>query len=79
MKEELKILEEFEKDSKWLADNYGKVKEKYVNKFIAVKNKQVIDNDDDFHKLIKRLRDKGEDLRRVVIEFVPPEDVVLVL
>ena len=25
MKKELKILEEFEKDSKWLADNYGKV------------------------------------------------------
>ena len=79
MNEELKLLEKFQQDNRWLAENYHWLREKYVNEFIAVKDKKVIDHDANFNKLIERLEEKGEDLGRIVIEFMPPEDLILIL
>lgn len=79
MNEELKLLEKFQQDNRWLAENYHQLRKKYLNKFIAVKDKKVIDYDTDFNKLIERLEKKGEDLGRIVIEFMPPEDLILIL
>jgi len=40
---------------------------------------QVIDYDDDFEKLLARLRSKGLDVRFIQVDYVPDEDVVFLV
>jgi hypothetical protein len=43
------------------------------------KEMQIIDYDDDFEKLLKKLQKKGVDARFIQIDYVPDEDVVFVV
>ena len=40
---------------------------------------QVIDYDEDFEKLLARLRSKGLDVRFIQVDYVPDEDVVFLV
>ena len=51
-------------------------------KWVAYKlNKdiKVIDYDEDFEKLLEKLRSKGIDVRFVQVDYVPDEDVVFLV
>jgi len=50
-----------------------KIFEKYVGKFIARRNSEVIDYADEFEELIEKLRRRGIDPRKVIIDYVPEE------
>ncbi len=76
---ELQLLDSYEEESRWLTNNYAQVKKDYANKYVAVKDSQVVDADENADRLLERLRETDEDLRSMVIEFVPPEDLMLVL
>jgi len=77
--EELKILKEFQKDTQWLIENYQKLKKEFVDRFVAIKNGKVIESDENLDKLIEKLQKKGEDASKTVIEFIPPEDMIIIL
>lgn len=78
-KEELKKIAEMERSSQWLESIRDEIKEKYVGKFIAVKDKKIVANDKNFQRLIKTLEASGEDLKSIFIEFVPSKDLMLIL
>ncbi|MEA2055053.1 MAG: DUF5678 domain-containing protein [Candidatus Thermoplasmatota archaeon] len=79
MEEEMQVLEDYEKDNRWISENYEQIKKEYTEKYIAVKDKNIIDANKNSDKLIKRLRERNEELERIVIEFIPSEDFILVL
>lgn len=81
MEEEIKILKKFEEDSQWMAKHYGELQEKYAGKFIAIINKKIIDIDENIENLINKLKEKlsEEEISRVLIEYIPPKDLILIL
>ncbi len=50
-----------------------KVFSRYVGKFIARRDSEVLEAADDFDELLRRLREKGIDPRYVIIDYVPEE------
>ena len=60
---------EREKDNKYVNSNYDLLSEKFTNKFIAVKNQEIIASGTDFNKTLKDAKKKG-DLSLVVIKFI---------
>ena len=71
MSEELEILENFEKDNRFLAKQFGFLQEHYPDNYVVIDKEQVIEVDPDFTNLIVKLRAKGIDPGLVLIEFVP--------
>jgi ribosome biogenesis SPOUT family RNA methylase Rps3 len=74
-----KLISKMEEDSKWLALNYDKIKNKFMNRFIAVKNKKIIANNDNLGELFANLRSKDINPSFTLIEFVPEKDLMLIL
>ncbi|MDD5778707.1 MAG: DUF5678 domain-containing protein [Candidatus Thermoplasmatota archaeon] len=77
--EEMQMFARYRQDSRWLMDNYGRIKREYANRYIAVKDGEIIESGDTSSQLFASLRRRREDLRTVLIEFIPPEDRILVL
>lgn len=65
-------------DYKWFESNFEKLKKVYKDKWIAIKDKKVIESDKYFLRLIKKLRDKNIDTRFVLIEQLYEEVEVMV-
>jgi len=73
-------LEDFEKDSRWFYENINLLRKKnFTGKFIAIKNENVIDSNNNVDILIKSLEIKGENPSCLVIEFVYPEGTIILL
>ena len=53
--------------------------EKYVGKFIARRDSEIIDYADEFEELIEKLRRKGIDPRQVIIDYVPEEPLYFII
>ena len=66
----LDTLNKTEGNLDYLKENYNIFKEKYNNKFIAIKDKKIIAVESNIKKLIKDLKEKGENLSEIVIEFI---------
>lgn len=79
MNEELKMLESFEKDTLWLHKNLDKLRPKFENKFVAVKNMDVVASDNNVEKVVKKLRDDQINPSFTVIEFIHKKGVQLIL
>jgi len=80
MNQELKLLHNFEQDSKWFHNNIDEIiKKGFVNKFVAVKNKNIISSEKESNELIKDLEKKGENPSYIFIEFVYPKGFTLIL
>ncbi len=78
-KQELKILEEMDRESKWLNSVYNEIKKKFTNKYIAIKDEEIILASKDFDELIAKLGEKGEDPRFINVQFIPSKDIMLIL
>jgi len=76
---ELESLMAFEEDDKWLHENMERLRTKFVNKFVAVKNKEVIEYGGEIEELVKRLETKKENPGQLVIEFINTKDFKLLL
>ena len=79
MPEEMQLLIEAKNDENFLKENYGKLKEKYPDKFIAVKNGKVIAEGSDMDTIKIELKEKGEDPAIVTIEFIHRKGTVIIL
>jgi anti-sigma-K factor RskA len=75
--EEIERLKKFDKNSKWVQSHYDKLEKEYKGEFVAidvaVDNERPIDHDEDFERLVGRLKEKFGDLRTTVIQQVPEQ------
>jgi hypothetical protein len=72
-------FERFERNMKWFHDNYEKLKAEYAGEYVAIDEGRVVGHDRDARVLIKRLRERHEDIGAFVIEFVSKEKMELIL
>lgn len=63
----------------WLDNNHDTIGDKYVNKFVAIENNQIIESDEDIDILIKRLKKKKKNIDRMLIDFINPKDAQLII
>ena len=70
---------DFDNDRDWLASNLDRLRKRYLNKWVAIRKRRIVDSDNDYRALIDRPRSSFTDDISVVIDFVGPEDVDLVL
>ena len=79
-KQELQILKEFERDSKWFHENINKLRRQgYTEKFVAIKDSKPIASDEKIEIVIRELDKGGENPSFIFIEFVHPEGYTLIL
>lgn len=72
-------IEDYAEDTAWLFTNIKKLRKSYSNKFVAVKHRRIIESDADIEKLILKLKAKKEDPATLVLEYVPKEEVAMIL
>lgn len=60
-----KIRENFE----WFQSHHEILKEEYESQYVAIKDRKVLDSDNDLERLVKRLDIKNYD-KSIAIEFV---------
>ncbi|MCK5562504.1 MAG: hypothetical protein KAJ51_18025 [Thermoplasmata archaeon] len=59
----------------WLNNNYNRIKKTYSNKWIIIKNFQVIDSDTDLHAIKKR----HEGDKKILIEYISENESPMLL
>ncbi len=62
-------LQKLKDNFDWFYSNYNLLKRDYENQYIAVKDREFLDNDTDLHTLIERLELKDYD-NSIAIEYV---------
>ncbi len=76
----VQVISRAAENREWVDANYMNLTEEYRNRWVAVLDKAVIDNDIDLHKLSRRLRKKLADrYSEVAMEYVTKKPIVLVL
>jgi len=70
-------LDNFKRDLAWFKANYDDIKLRFKGRFIAIKDKEIVDSDRDVMELFKRLNrrlgnknDKYYDISTMVIEYI---------
>ena len=76
---DLELIKKIEDNSIWLDEHLDEIKERNLNKFIAIKDKALILVSDTLNELIKVLKEKKEDLDHLLIEFIHGEDFNFIL
>ncbi|MCJ2670473.1 MAG: hypothetical protein LN416_08205 [Candidatus Thermoplasmatota archaeon] len=64
---------------KWFNNNINSFRTGYKKKFVAVHEGQILDSDDHFDKLQKRLKESHKDLDIIDIQYVPSKDAYIVI
>jgi hypothetical protein len=75
----LEALKKSEEDSNWVSEEYGRLRSKYEGKVFAVKGKRIISYADTMEELMKKLEQVGEDASLLLIESIPPRDLLFIL
>lgn len=73
----VQMLESAQEDLKWFDINLTKFISEFNNRFIAFRNKSVLDSDTDFDKLLSKLKTKKIDASNVLVRFVSKVKYIL--
>jgi hypothetical protein len=76
---QMKKLKKFDEDIDWFQAHYGIIKKRYKGQYVAVRNRKIIDHDEDGDLLLARLKKKGVDTTTVAVEFVTGKKFQFVL
>ena len=68
-KSDLDKLEKLADNFKWINKQHRDFKEKYDNKYVAIKNRKILDKDANLDRLIKRLGIRNYD-ESIAIEYI---------
>ena len=68
-KSDLDKLEKLADNFKWVHEKQGSLKEKYDNKYVAIKDRKILDRDSNLDRLIKRLNIRNYD-DSIAIEYI---------
>lgn len=66
----IQLLKEREQDNEFIESCYNELIKEYSNKFIAVKNKEIIAHGSDFEKVLKQVKKKEINPSLTVIRFI---------
>jgi hypothetical protein len=72
-------LIDYEKDLKYFFKESKNLKEKYRGKVILIKNEEVKIVGDTIEEVKKRTSQLGIDVSKSVVEFIPREDITLIV
>lgn len=75
----INLSKEHEYNSEWIARNLEDLKKKFSNKYIAVRKRSVIDNNEKLIKLITTLKEKYVEIDDVTIEYVTEKPIKFLL
>jgi hypothetical protein len=64
------MLKSGQEDLQWFSTNFSKLTNRYNNRFVAFKNKNILDSDANLDELLNKLDEKHIDRNTVLIEFV---------
>ena len=78
-KTDLECLNALQHDHLYMQLNYEKLRKKYIDEFVAIRNKKIIATHKDLDCLLRFLRSKKINPACTLIEFFPPKDLLLVL
>ncbi|MCK4478850.1 hypothetical protein KAU88_10070 [Candidatus Bathyarchaeota archaeon] len=78
MPPEVELLQELDRDSNWVSENYD-ILQKYQGKVIAVRGQKIIAIQDSIEELLEVLEQKKEDPALLLIEAIPQKDVAFIL
>ncbi len=74
------VLSDFQRNNRWISENYNNLKKQYNNQWIAVLNNTVVDHDPDLKKLVKRLKTQHSEVySQIAVEYVSSEESDLIL
>jgi hypothetical protein len=72
--ERRKLISSFkiaEDNMRWLVDNYDRLKEKYGDSWVAVREGKVVAHDKEYDRLLNILREMGaNDLPTIAVDFI---------
>ena len=70
------VLSDFQRNNRWISENYDHLKKQYNNQWVAVLNNAVVDHDPDLKKLVKRLKTQhSNDYGQIAVEYVTSEEL----
>jgi len=79
--EEAQILQSIrreQRNAEWINGSMSKLRKEFGDRYVAVKNRKVIDSDKDFDGLLARIRSM-KDPEAVTIEFITAEECIWIL
>ncbi len=76
--ETIRSIRRERRNSEWIDRSMPALRKEFGDRYIAVKNRKVVDSDEDFEKLLGRMRTLG-DPESVTIEFVTAKECIWVL
>ncbi len=72
-------LEKRERDRAWFSERINKLRQEYPQQFVAIDDGEVVAHSSDPDELTGELKQRGFSIGAVLIEFVSPEDWIVVL
>ena len=80
MESAVTILLNYEDNTKWLSNNYERLKKKFNDEWVAVLDKTVIDHGPDLAKLVKRLKQQHSNVyNQIAVEYITTKELNLIL
>jgi Family of unknown function (DUF5678) len=67
---EQRQLDRLDRDTRWLRTQYSDLLENYDQRFVAITNERVIEDDVDVNELKRKLAERGMNLSDVLVEFI---------
>lgn len=74
------ILEKFhslEIGSTFIGKNIEILEKKHPDQFVAVNKNKIVAHNKDLEILMKKVKEKGEDTKEIIIEFIPVKDEII--
>ena len=66
-------------DYKWISANSESLSQKFLNKYVAVKDKKVVASDEDVYSLLKQIRATGKKPDKFAVEYFSEHPVCYLL
>ena len=74
------VLSDFQRNNRWISENYDNLKTQYNNQWVAVLNNAVADHDPDLKKLVKKLKAQYSKVyNQIAVEYVTSEELDFIL
>jgi Mn-dependent DtxR family transcriptional regulator len=77
--EALHELIDFENDFKWFLKESEKIKEKYRGKVLLIKNKEIKVIGNTIEEIREKAKKMNIDISKSVVQFVPKEEITLII
>jgi hypothetical protein len=69
----------FDENYKWFIENYEKIKKDFTDKIVAIDNNNIVESGDDIKSILNKLKQKYDDIRHIVIQYINKENYVTLL